>query len=213
MNRREFLARGRRLRLTCLRACWLAPPSRAGKAEHCIFLWLGGGMGQIDTFDPNAAATRQEGGRLATTIRSRPPSRRARLRAPARASPPLMDRVTAVRTVQSQRHRRARRRHQPHAHRPAGQRHRRSIRRSARSSRTSAGAARGQCPGVRADRLPQREPRPRLPRRAARLRLPDRHQQPAPPDCHAPRRDHGGPSEPPRGDPAPSCAAANKQQR
>jgi hypothetical protein len=23
-----------------------------GKAEHCIFLWLGGGMGQIDTFDP-----------------------------------------------------------------------------------------------------------------------------------------------------------------
>jgi len=26
------------------------PP--AGKAEHCIFLWLGGGMSQIDTFDP-----------------------------------------------------------------------------------------------------------------------------------------------------------------
>ncbi|MCA1964191.1 MAG: DUF1501 domain-containing protein [Prosthecobacter sp.] len=23
-----------------------------GKAEHCIFIWLGGGMGQIDTFDP-----------------------------------------------------------------------------------------------------------------------------------------------------------------
>lgn len=23
-----------------------------GKAEHCIFLWLGGGAGQIDTFDP-----------------------------------------------------------------------------------------------------------------------------------------------------------------
>src|SRR5687767_2511357 len=23
-----------------------------GKAEHCIFLWLGGGMSQIDTFDP-----------------------------------------------------------------------------------------------------------------------------------------------------------------
>ena len=23
-----------------------------GKAENCIFLWLGGGMAQIDTFDP-----------------------------------------------------------------------------------------------------------------------------------------------------------------
>jgi hypothetical protein len=23
-----------------------------GKAEHCIFIWLGGGMGQMDTFDP-----------------------------------------------------------------------------------------------------------------------------------------------------------------
>ncbi len=23
-----------------------------GKAEHCIFIWLGGGMGQVDTFDP-----------------------------------------------------------------------------------------------------------------------------------------------------------------
>ena len=23
-----------------------------GKAEHCIFIWLGGGMSQIDTFDP-----------------------------------------------------------------------------------------------------------------------------------------------------------------
>lgn len=24
----------------------------SGKAEHCIFLWLGGGMAQVDTFDP-----------------------------------------------------------------------------------------------------------------------------------------------------------------
>lgn len=23
-----------------------------GKAEHCIFIWLGGGMCQLDTFDP-----------------------------------------------------------------------------------------------------------------------------------------------------------------
>jgi hypothetical protein len=27
-------------------------PHPKGKADHCIFLWLGGGMSQIDTFDP-----------------------------------------------------------------------------------------------------------------------------------------------------------------
>ncbi|MEO0446952.1 MAG: DUF1501 domain-containing protein [Verrucomicrobiota bacterium] len=27
-------------------------PRLSGKAEHCLFLWLGGGMAQIDTFDP-----------------------------------------------------------------------------------------------------------------------------------------------------------------
>ena len=37
-----------------------------GKAEHCIFIWLGGGMGQIDTFDPkslgdNKAAKKKAG--------------------------------------------------------------------------------------------------------------------------------------------------------
>src|SRR5687767_15798699 len=28
------------------------PAAPLGKAEHCIFLWLGGGAGQIDTWDP-----------------------------------------------------------------------------------------------------------------------------------------------------------------
>ena len=28
------------------------PRISPGKAEHCIFIWLGGGMSQIDTFDP-----------------------------------------------------------------------------------------------------------------------------------------------------------------
>ncbi len=28
------------------------PSIPMGKAEHCIFIWLGGGMAQIDTFDP-----------------------------------------------------------------------------------------------------------------------------------------------------------------
>lgn len=29
-----------------------APSVPLGKAKHCIFLWLGGGMAQVDTFDP-----------------------------------------------------------------------------------------------------------------------------------------------------------------
>ena len=36
-----------------------------GKAEHCVMLWLGGGMSQIDTFDPKPlgdAKTKKEGG-------------------------------------------------------------------------------------------------------------------------------------------------------
>lgn len=36
----------------------------AGKADHCVFIWLGGGMSQIDTFDPKRRGdpkTRQAG--------------------------------------------------------------------------------------------------------------------------------------------------------
>src|SRR5712691_7222638 len=29
-----------------------APPPVRGRAEHCVFVWLGGGMAQVDTFDP-----------------------------------------------------------------------------------------------------------------------------------------------------------------
>jgi hypothetical protein len=50
MNRREFLAAG--AALTAVPFMTATPPR--GKASHCIFLWLGGGMGQHDTFDPKA---------------------------------------------------------------------------------------------------------------------------------------------------------------
>ena len=55
MNRREFLTR------SALAAGAFSLPilgradaakSPLGKAEHCIFIWLGGGMAQMDTFDP-----------------------------------------------------------------------------------------------------------------------------------------------------------------
>jgi hypothetical protein len=52
MNRRSFL------KTTALAPLALQASSTApfpmGKAEHCIFIWLGGGMAQIDTFDPKA---------------------------------------------------------------------------------------------------------------------------------------------------------------
>ncbi len=55
MNRRDFL------RNSGIVTAGMASPALAsnpsvimpkGKAEHCIFIWLGGGMAQIDTFDP-----------------------------------------------------------------------------------------------------------------------------------------------------------------
>jgi len=59
INRRQFLAASAAAAASCAitpyAARGAAPATPAlikGKAEHCIFVWLGGGMGQIDTFDP-----------------------------------------------------------------------------------------------------------------------------------------------------------------
>ncbi|HEY1173144.1 MAG TPA: DUF1501 domain-containing protein [Verrucomicrobiae bacterium] len=59
LSRREFLGLGGKAAATAsmmnLLPNVMASPSAnfpKGKAEHCIFLWLGGGMSQIDTFDP-----------------------------------------------------------------------------------------------------------------------------------------------------------------
>ncbi len=52
MNRREFLSAS--AALAASPALMASSPAKTvrGKAEYCIFLWLGGGMGQLDTFDP-----------------------------------------------------------------------------------------------------------------------------------------------------------------
>jgi hypothetical protein len=58
MNRRNFLsasaalAASRALPSYLLASAATSSAFPKGKAEHCIFLWLGGGMAQIDTFDP-----------------------------------------------------------------------------------------------------------------------------------------------------------------
>ncbi len=102
MNRRKFI--------TTSAAAALAPSiTRAeeasaktllkGKAEHCIYIWLGGGMGQIDTFDPK---------RLGDPKKKVPGSYYKSIDTAVEGVQvcehlsnlaPLMDRVTAVRTV------------------------------------------------------------------------------------------------------------------
>ncbi|WP_390844492.1 DUF1501 domain-containing protein [Anatilimnocola floriformis] len=63
-GRRQFLATGAAAGAVATASLW-SPALRAedkaavaklakGRAEHCIFLWLGGGAGQIDTWDPKA---------------------------------------------------------------------------------------------------------------------------------------------------------------
>jgi hypothetical protein len=61
MNRREFVRRASLATCSTLLPAFsglplgaaepVLPPVPAGKAEHCIMIWLGGGMAQIDTFD------------------------------------------------------------------------------------------------------------------------------------------------------------------
>ncbi len=52
-TRRQFLTQAAALGAAPLLAANATPMiTPKGKAEHCIFIWLGGGMAQIDTFDP-----------------------------------------------------------------------------------------------------------------------------------------------------------------
>ena len=70
-----------------------------GKAEHVISIWLGGGMGQIDTFDPKRKGVPKEKipGSYYDAINTAVPGVQLCEHLPRVA--PLMDRVTAVRTV------------------------------------------------------------------------------------------------------------------
>ncbi len=76
-------------------------PALRGKAEHCIFLWLGGGMGQVDTFDPKTLgdnkATKKVAGSLYPSIETSVPGVRLCEHLPRTAR--LMEHVTAVRSV------------------------------------------------------------------------------------------------------------------
>ncbi len=105
LNRRELLAAG------AAGGCGLAslPLANAddkldrkiirGKAEHVISIWLGGGMGQIDTFDPKRKGDSKKrlAGSYYESIETAVPDVRVCEHLPKLAG--LMDRVTAVRSV------------------------------------------------------------------------------------------------------------------
>ncbi len=100
MDRREFLTAGAAAVLTAT----LARPSAAeaaprGKAEHVISIWLGGGMGQIDTFDPKRRGdpAKKQAGSYYDSIPTAVPG--VRVCEHLKQLAPLMDRVTVVRTV------------------------------------------------------------------------------------------------------------------
>lgn len=76
-------------------------PSAAprGKAEHCIFIWLGGGMGHIDTFDPKRRGDpkKKEAGSYYNPIDTAVRGVQVCEHLPRIAA--RLDRITAVRTL------------------------------------------------------------------------------------------------------------------
>jgi hypothetical protein len=98
MSRRQFLAAAAGALASAALAGAAEAPSR-GKAEHCIFVWLGGGMGQIDTFDPKRLGDPQK--KVAGSYYPSIPTAVAGVRVceHLKRLASLMDRVTAVRTL------------------------------------------------------------------------------------------------------------------
>ena len=101
MNRRQFIASAGAL--ISSRILPVSGASRssviAGKADHVISIWLGGGMSQIDTFDPKRPGdpSKKQAGSYYESI----PTAVEGVRVCEHLSKlaPLMDRVTVLRTV------------------------------------------------------------------------------------------------------------------
>jgi len=98
MNRRDFLAAS--ATLVAAPALVRASVPR-GKAEHCIFIWLGGGMGQADTFDPKAVGVNKGTPKKAGSLYPSIPTavNGVRLCEHLRKTADILDRVTVVRSV------------------------------------------------------------------------------------------------------------------
>lgn len=102
MDRRNFLktTAGASCGLTATGLATAASDSIAfGKAEHCVMLWLGGGMSQIDTFDPKPpgdAVAKKPGGYYPSIDTSVPGVQVCEHLA---KSAKLMEHITAVRSL------------------------------------------------------------------------------------------------------------------
>ncbi len=103
MTRREYLAASAALAagvtLPRIGAAETPAPLLKGKAEHVISIWLGGGMGQTDTFDPIAKGDplKKVAGGYYDSIDTAVAG--VQVCEHLKNLAPLMDRVTAVRTV------------------------------------------------------------------------------------------------------------------
>ena len=100
MKRRHFLqTSGSALLLPTTLAAANQDPLITGKAEHVISIWLGGGMGQIDTFDPKRKGdpAKKTPGSYYDAIDTAVPG--VQVCEHLRKLAPLMDRATAVRSV------------------------------------------------------------------------------------------------------------------
>jgi hypothetical protein len=101
MNRRQFIATAGAAVGARLLPAFAAPETGLlkGKAEHVISIWLGGGMSQIDTFDPKRRGDpkNKKAGSYYQSIGTSVPGVDVCEHLSKLA--PLMDRVTAVRSV------------------------------------------------------------------------------------------------------------------
>jgi len=99
MNRRDFLVAS--TALTALPTLTRAEAPIRGTAEHVILLWLGGGMGQADTFDPKAKGDNVANPKKTGSLYNSIPTAAAGVRVCEHLAKTSdrMDRATAVRTV------------------------------------------------------------------------------------------------------------------
>jgi hypothetical protein len=106
MNRRDFLKHsgvlsGAALAASPAFAATAENPLPKGTAEHVVFLWLGGGMAQVDTFDPkrrgNSKASPKLAGSEYAAIDTVVPGVQFCEHLPRTAK--LADRLTAMRTI------------------------------------------------------------------------------------------------------------------
>ena len=105
LNRRQILQSAALSALSGSALAAASKPVPKGEAEHCIFLWLGGGAAQMDTFDPKRDPKGKKAGSYYDAIDTAVPGVQVCEHLPRVAAE--MENITLCRTVFSQRHRRA----------------------------------------------------------------------------------------------------------